>query len=85
MCIDILVLYTQDLNRQRETIVNSREKLHSADANIGKARVILADMTKRIMTNKLIMYGIIGFLVLCVVSGGVERATECGALTRGTF
>lgn len=58
----------QDLNRQRETIVGARDKLHGADANIGKARAILADMTKRIMTNKLIMYGIIGFLVLCIVS-----------------
>lgn len=47
-----------DLARQRETIVHARDTLHGADDNISKARRILSTMSKRVMTNKIIMFGI---------------------------
>jgi vesicle transport through interaction with t-SNAREs protein 1 len=52
-----------DLARQRETIVHARDTLHGADDNIGKARRILSTMSRRVMTNKIIMFGIIVFLL----------------------
>lgn len=52
-----------DLQRQRESIMHSRETLSFIDANVGKARQILATMSRRITQNKLIMYGIIAMLV----------------------
>lgn len=53
----------QDLARQRETIVHARDTLHGADDNIGKARRILSTMSRRVMTNKIIMFGVIAFLL----------------------
>lgn len=56
----------QDLARQRETIVNARDTLHGADDNISKARKILGTMSKRIMTNKIITFGIAAFLLAAI-------------------
>lgn len=56
----------QDLHRQRETINHTRETLHGADDNIGKARKVLSDMSRRIATNKIIVAGIILILVICI-------------------
>ncbi|KAK9823168.1 hypothetical protein WJX72_000784 [[Myrmecia] bisecta] len=53
----------QDLHRQRQTIVHARDTLHGADDNIGKARRVLATMSRRITTNKIIMYGIVLLLL----------------------
>jgi vesicle transport through interaction with t-SNAREs protein 1 len=47
-----------DLHRQRQTITNARDTLHGADDNIATARRVLATMSRRLMTNKLIMGGI---------------------------
>jgi len=47
-----------DLARQRETIVHARDTLHGADDNISKARRVLSTMSKRVMANKIIMFGI---------------------------
>jgi hypothetical protein len=47
-----------DLARQRETIVHARDTLHGADDNISKARRLLSTMSKRVMANKIIMFGI---------------------------
>ncbi|KAL3133184.1 hypothetical protein ABBQ38_007074 [Trebouxia sp. C0009 RCD-2024] len=60
----------QDLHRQRETITHARDTLHGADDNIAKARRVLASMSRRIMTNKLIMWGICLLLVgsICLVA-----------------
>ena len=55
-----------DLQRQRESIMHSRETLSQVDANVGKARQVLAAMSRRITQNKLIMYGIIALLVGCI-------------------
>ncbi|GIL75419.1 hypothetical protein Vretimale_8053 [Volvox reticuliferus] len=52
-----------NLAAQRETIVHSRDTLHGADDNISKARKILTNMSRRMLQNKLIMFGIIGFLL----------------------
>ncbi|DBA77306.1 TPA: hypothetical protein ACH3X2_000828 [Trebouxia sp. C0005] len=59
----------QDLHRQRETITHAQDTLHGADDNIAKARRVLASMSRRIMTNKLIMWGICLLLVgsICLV------------------
>jgi vesicle transport through interaction with t-SNAREs protein 1 len=57
----------QDLARQRETIVNARDTLHGADDNISKARKILGTMSKRIMTNKIITFGIAAFLLAAII------------------
>jgi len=57
----------QDLARQRETIVHARDTLHGADDNIGKARKILSTMSKRILTNKIIMFGISAFLLFAII------------------
>lgn len=55
-----------NLSAQRETIVHARDTLHGADDNISKARKILTNMSKRMMQNKLIMLGIIAFLILAI-------------------
>lgn len=52
-----------DLHRQRETIGHARDTLHGADDNIATARRVLASMSRRLMTNKLIMAGIICLLL----------------------
>lgn len=57
----------QDLHRQRETIVHSRDTLHGADDNIARARRTLASMSRRILTNKVIMAGIIILLVAAIL------------------
>jgi vesicle transport through interaction with t-SNAREs protein 1 len=53
----------QDLHRQRETIVHSRDTLHGADDNISRARRTLASMSRRVMTNKVITAGIAILLI----------------------
>ena len=56
----------QDLHKQRETIVHTRETLHGADDNIGKSRRILASMAKRAMQNKVMLGAVIGILIMCI-------------------
>jgi hypothetical protein len=57
----------QDLHRQRQTISHARDSLHGADDNISRARRVLASMSRRITTNKLIMVGIILLLLVAIV------------------
>lgn len=52
-----------DLHRQRQTITHARDTLHGADDNIATARRVLAVMSRRLMTNKLIMAGVILLLL----------------------
>ncbi|GBG00366.1 hypothetical protein Rsub_13125 [Raphidocelis subcapitata] len=56
-----------DLARQRETIVSARDTLHGADDNISKARRVLSSMSKRVLANKIIMFGISAFLLLAII------------------
>lgn len=52
-----------DLQRQRESILHSRDTLGTVDSSIGKAREVLAVMSRRIMQKKVIMWGVIALLV----------------------
>jgi len=56
----------KDLHSQRETIVHSSNTLRGADDNITKARKILSNMARRLMQNKIIMAGVILFLVAAI-------------------
>ena len=56
-----------DLNRQRETIIHSRDTLHGADDNIARARRTLASMSRRVTANKFIMGGIALLLFVAIV------------------
>eukprot|EP00883_Tetradesmus_obliquus_P012311 jgi/Sobl393_1/5154/SZX67987.1 len=60
------VTILQDLARQRETITHARDTLHGADDNISKARKVLGTMSKRIVQNKIIMFGIVAFLLAAI-------------------
>jgi vesicle transport through interaction with t-SNAREs protein 1 len=44
--------------------LHSRETLAGADDNISRARRILSNMTRRMVQNKVIMGGVIAFLIL---------------------
>lgn len=64
MCTQELgVQILSDLQRQRETIVHSRGALAGVDSGISQARTILSTMSRRIVQNKIIMWGIIALLV----------------------
>ena len=52
-----------DLQRQRETILHSRDTLHTVDSHVSRSRQILQSMSRRITQNKLIMWGIILLLL----------------------
>ncbi|KAK3270717.1 hypothetical protein CYMTET_20901 [Cymbomonas tetramitiformis] len=56
----------QDLHKQRETISHAREHLHDADDSIGRARKVLTSMSRRAMTNKLILALIIMLLLASI-------------------
>lgn len=56
----------QNLHSQRQTILRARDTLHEADDNISSARRVLASMSRRLMTNKLLMGGI-SFLLLASI------------------
>ncbi len=56
-----------NLASQRETILRSHDTLRGADDNISKARKMLANMGRRLMQNKLIMFGIIGILLAAII------------------
>lgn len=56
-----------DLQRQRETIVHSRDALAGIDENVSRSRQILASMSRRILQNKLLMWGVVALLVFAVL------------------
>jgi hypothetical protein len=53
-----------NLHDQRNMIEHSRNTLAGADDNITRARRILSNMTRRMVQNKVIMGGVIAFLIL---------------------
>eukprot|EP00730_Choanoeca_flexa_P000532 TRINITY_DN10235_c0_g3_i1.p1 TRINITY_DN10235_c0_g3~~TRINITY_DN10235_c0_g3_i1.p1 ORF type:complete len:210 (+),score=60.00 TRINITY_DN10235_c0_g3_i1:121-750(+) len=55
-----------DLHDQRETIVRSGQRLRGVDSNLSRANKVLNGMTRRIMTNKIIMMATI-FLLICIL------------------
>lgn len=52
-----------DLGQQRETIERTRYKVHDVDQNLGRSRKLLNSMSRRIMTNKMIMISIVFILL----------------------
>lgn len=56
-----------DLQRQRETILHSRDTLGAVDENISRSRVVLSAMSRRVLQNKLIMWGVALLLVAGIV------------------
>ena len=58
----------QDLHKQRETIVHTRDTLHGADENIGRSRRILTSMARRAMQNKIMLGVVIVLLILAIVA-----------------
>lgn len=56
-----------DLQRQRETILHSRDTLSGVDVHISRSRAILQSMSRRIVQNKVIMWGIIALLVGAII------------------
>jgi vesicle transport through interaction with t-SNAREs protein 1 len=57
----------QDLHRQRQTITHSRDTLHTADDNIGRARKVLGSMSRRMTQNKILMAGVALILLICII------------------
>merc|ERR1711933_419989 len=58
-----LLATTDRINRAGENITHARDTLHGVDDNITKSRKILSVMARRILQNKVIMFGIIAMLV----------------------
>lgn len=55
-----------ELDTQRDTIVRTANKVRDTDANLGKSHRILQTMSRRVMTNKALLLGII-FLLLGIL------------------
>jgi vesicle transport through interaction with t-SNAREs protein 1 len=56
-----------DLFGQRETLQRTRDRLREANLNLGKSSRLAGTMTLRLIQNKIILFGIISFLVLFVL------------------
>eukprot|EP00887_Chlorella_sp_A99_P005401 scaffold1.g5401.t1 len=56
-----------DLQRQRETILHSRDTLAGVDVSISRSRQILQTMSRRIVQNKVIMWAIIALLAFAII------------------
>ncbi|KDO83026.1 hypothetical protein CISIN_1g047357mg [Citrus sinensis] len=57
----------EDLNQQRETLLNSRNKLHGVDDAISKSKKVLSSMSRRMTRNKWIVGSIIVALVIAII------------------
>jgi hypothetical protein len=80
---DLGVSILGDLARQRETIVNARDTLHGADDNISKARRVLSTMSKRVLANKIIMFGIRWGAGACAWRAWIRHLPGCCHLPVG--
>lgn len=56
-----------DLFSQREAMQRARDRLREANANLGKSSRIVGQMAQRLLQNKLILFGMVAFLILAVV------------------
>lgn len=59
-----------ELGRQREVLVRTKDRLHDTDANLGKSNKILKTMAMRVMTNKMILI-VIMLIELGILGGGI--------------
>lgn len=56
-----------DLFGQREQITRSRDRMREANKNLGKSSRIVGDMARRLIQNKLILFGICALLFFFVI------------------
>lgn len=56
-----------DLFSQRETVERARDRLRDTNSNLGKSSRVVGAMTKRLVQNKLILFGMCFLLLLFVV------------------
>jgi vesicle transport through interaction with t-SNAREs protein 1 len=56
-----------DLFSQRETVERARDRLRDANMNLGKSSRIVGAMTRRLIQNKLILFGMCALLFLFVI------------------
>jgi vesicle transport through interaction with t-SNAREs protein 1 len=57
----------RDLSSQRETINRTKGHLEETDDNVGRARKVLTSMSRRMWANKVILFGIIAFLIFAII------------------
>lgn len=57
----------EDLSRQRETILRSKDTLHGADDGLSRARRVLGSMSRRVLTNKIIMICIALIILIAII------------------
>ena len=56
-----------DLFSQRETIERARDRLRESNNNLGKSSRIVGGMIRRALQNKLVLFGLVAFLILFVI------------------
>jgi len=70
---DLGAAILQDLHRQRETIIESRESLRGADDTLSASRKILQTMSRRAQQNKLLFYGVVTVLVITIITVAYKK------------
>mmetsp|Transcript_586 Transcript_586/g.985 ORF Transcript_586/g.985 Transcript_586/m.985 type:complete len:213 (+) Transcript_586:56-694(+) len=63
---DIGVGIISELQKQREGLINAKNKVSGIDDNLQKGGRIIRSMTRRVIANRLILYGIIAVLFLMI-------------------
>lgn len=56
-----------DLFGQREQLKRSRDRLRQANINLGKSSRIVGDMARKLIQNKIILVGLVLFVLLAVI------------------
>ncbi|XP_078486116.1 vesicle transport through interaction with t-SNAREs homolog 1A-like [Ciona intestinalis] len=56
-----------NLQRDRETISRTRQRLRDGDANLGKSSRIVSGMMRRIIQNRLLTFLIMGVLIIVII------------------
>ena len=56
-----------DLFGQREQLKRSRDRLRQANVSLGKSSRIVGDMARRLIQNKIILVGLVLFVILVVI------------------
>ncbi|XP_039273078.1 vesicle transport through interaction with t-SNAREs homolog 1A-like [Styela clava] len=56
-----------NLHRDRETIGRTRTRLREGDDHLGKSSRILNSMTRRIIQNRLITFGVVIFMLIVII------------------
>jgi vesicle transport through interaction with t-SNAREs 1 len=56
-----------DLFSQRETVERARDRLREANSNLGKSSRVVGEMARRILQNKIILFGMCALIFLAVI------------------